>query len=1072
MADIRAPLSALDQGAEAEETAAPALPPMPKRVADDSLRALPPEEGVAKLLARARRLAEQLEEDVAELTADQQRERQRIEEEWHQLEHDHKEAVGRLAEMTAKARRIAENKARVAEFEHALTSRPLHDGSGEFSALADEIDRELRAARGITGTIRLPRIGSLLAQAALAIDQLSASAEETRQQLLSQTDDHMQSEGTEARASFDIGLMVLERDLATLTEALPLPARPWTDPGWPTWAPPEESSSWVRIGGYVHETLPSAGIPALLSIGNEPGLLIETGGHRDEAIAGLQSLLLRIVAAHPAGAVRFTLVDPNGLGESVAPLLALGEHDPSLIDGSVRTLEAEIEDGLAGLVRHIERVTQHHLQGRFDTLADFHLAVGERVEPTRFLIVVDHPSGLSERAVTLVRTIAETGMRAGVQTVVVRDPKPASRSKAARMVPELRVVRAKNDGLYLDTADGLWQVELDQLPSPDRGGIVERITREAGSRARAEARRPLDHARLFATVDQARRRGAATDLPDSDTPLIPSDRSTWWQADAGDRIAVPIGRTAEREPITVGFDDHHPAVLVAGGPDSGIPALLDAFVTGAAMLYAPTELQLLLVALGGRDTFAAYGEGALPHARLVGNDADPELAHSALETLAAELDRRIDRFREAGCERQGLAAYRARSGRATSRIVLAIDAVGELTSADDAIADHARRLLGRLAFEGPPVGLHLLLTQHLRATVAGSVAAVAPVLDQVGDRFLLQCEPRELEALATGTTFDEVRRAELERAGDAVLARTDNPSKSLRLVAIDRHERTSCVREVRHLADERGVVAVPQVHVGSTPSLLEHAPFGLLAATVKPDDRDRPPSLWLGEPVGIGPPVDLPLHRRPGANVVVVSEEDTGHGVMAASVFSAAISRSGHVEVHVVDLGPIETGLGRTIGDLHDAIDGFSLSRPAGIDRALAHVEQIVGTRSSKQVADPTPVLLVVHGLHRLDDTRILARLGRLLRDGPTVGVHVLTWCDSPAALLERLPDAARSEIGVRLVAAMSPGHSRELIESDQATDLRGHHALLYDASRGRLTKLRPYARPPAGWRPPAGSAT
>jgi DNA segregation ATPase FtsK/SpoIIIE, S-DNA-T family len=1067
MADIRAPLGALGDGPETDDAVAPALPPMPKRVADDSLRALPPDEAIIELLARARRLADQLDEDVAELTADQQREKQRIEEEWRELEMAHKEAVGILAQMTAKARAIAEHKARVEEFERALATRVHLDESADFAVLARELELELRLARGITGAIRLPRIGSLLSQAALAIDHLAATSEQTRRRLLAATDDHLEAEGTEARASFEIGLMVLERDLEMLGQALPLSARPWDDEGWTSWTPPDEPAEWIRIGAHVHEALPTTPIPAVLSVGGDPGLLIEAGGHRAAAIAGLQSLLLRAVAAHPAGAVRFTLIDPNGLGESVAPLLALGEHDPALIDDGVRTLEAEIEGALAGLVRHIERITQNYLQGRFETLADFHLAAGEQVEPSRFLVVVDHPSGLTERAATLVHTIAETGPRAGVHTIVVKDTKPGARSRGGRQLPEMRAVHAKKDGLYVDTPSGQWRLELDTLPSPDRGGVIERVTREAGSRAREETRRPLDHSRLFATVDEVRRRGASAELPDTDVALDPSDRSTWWRSDAGDRVSVPIGRTAEREPVMISFDEHRPAALVAGGTDTDVGALLDAFVTGAAMLYSPAELQLLLVGLAGRRTFAPYADGGLPHARLVANDAEREVARSALETLDAELDRRIERFRAQGCERRGLRAYRQAAQRKTSRIVLVIDAVSELIAPGDGTAEHAGRLLHRLAAEGPPFGIHVLLAQDLRSTPTGSATALTPLLDHVGDRFLIQCEPRDVEALGTSTTVDDLRRLELERPGDAVLARVADASKVLRLVAVDQHDRASCVREVRDLADRSGVLARAQVIEGTAAANLEHAPFGLLAAAASATGDRRPPLLWLGDPLGIGPPVDVALRRQRGANLALVTDAPTGLGVLTGAVSAAVLSRSGHVEVHLVDLVEIDEGLADVLADLQGAVAELTITRPANLDRAVDSVERIVAFRAPTRDPGTPPVLFVINGLHQIDDPGILARLARLLRHGPEVGVHTVVWCESAPAFLQRLPQDARRDIGVRVVTSMDGAHGKVLVESEEAATLRPNHALLYDESRGRLTTIRPYQRPPAGWSPP-----
>ena len=90
--------------------------------------------------------------------------------------------------------------------------------------------------------------------------------------------------------------------------------------------------------------------------------------------------------------------------------------------------------------------------------------------------------------------------------------------------------------------------------------------------------------------------------------------------------------------------------------------------------------------------------------------------------------------------------------------------------------------------------------------------------------------------------------------------------------------------------------------------------------------------------------------------------------------------------------------------------------------------------------------------------------LAAILRDGPEVGVHTLVWCDSVDLLHRRLgPDALR-EFGVRVGAAMDDDASITLLDTPDATRLKPHQALLYDESRGRLVKFRPYGLPAPGW--------
>ena len=130
---------------------------------------------------------------------------------------------------------------------------------------------------------------------------------------------------------------------------------------------------------------------------------------------------------------------------------------------------------------------------------------------------------------------------------------------------------------------------------------------------------------------------------------------------------------------------------------------------------------------------------------------------------------------------------------------------------------------------------------------------------------------------------------------------------------------------------------------------------------------------------------------------------------------------------------------------------------------------------ASGDVTGPTR-LLVVSGLGRardfdprtnsqgvdgLDPVEVLAAI---LRDGPEVGVHTLVWCETVELLHRRLGADALREFGVRVGSAMNDEMSITLLDTNDATRLKPHQALLYDESRGRLVKFRPYALPAPGW--------
>ena len=109
----------------------------------------------------------------------------------------------------------------------------------------------------------------------------------------------------------------------------------------------------MRYGRFTDTRLGASGIPALIEFPGDAGLLVEPGRQRDAAIAGVQSVVLRILAAFPAGDARLTFIDPNGARRLSATVLVARGHDAELVEG-VFTLEAEIEAQLSALSHHVE----------------------------------------------------------------------------------------------------------------------------------------------------------------------------------------------------------------------------------------------------------------------------------------------------------------------------------------------------------------------------------------------------------------------------------------------------------------------------------------------------------------------------------------------------------------------------------------------------------------------------------------------------------------------------------------------------------------------------------------------
>jgi hypothetical protein len=94
-----------------------------------------------------------------------------------------------------------------------------------------------------------------------------------------------------------------------------------------------------------------------------------------------------------------------------------------------------------------------------------------------------------------------------------------------------------------------------------------------------------------------------------------------------------------------------------------------------------------------------------------------------------------------------------------------------------------------------------------------------------------------------------------------------------------------------------------------------------------------------------------------------------------------------------------------------------------------------------------------------------------ILREGPAVGVHVITWADAPAAVERTLDRTSMREFDHRVLFQMSANDSSNLIDSPAANKLGFHRALAFSEEQGILEKFRPYALPPKAWLEHAASS-
>jgi hypothetical protein len=928
--------------------------------------------------------------------------------------------------------------------------------------IRDQTRQEVQAAR--EATLRALQ-DKLRAELGAARDNHDRTVEQARQ--------HHAAAVEQLRREWKEGLEQITAPIVDERDPLRVHLNNWDDPRWDQWRPPREFVAAVRFGELgvdlrqVTDRLPKTleipdrfALPAILAFPRQASLMIHTDrAGRAPAMHAVRMLMTRLLTSLPPGRVRFTLLDPVGLGESFAAFMHLADHDDALVGGRIWTEAQHIEERLSDLTEHMETVIQKYLRNEFETIDQYNEQAGELVEPYRILVIADFPAGFTPETLRRLASIAASGARCGVYVIIVRDVRqPLPPEFNLEDVEAACVNLVYHDGKFVWRDDVFSRFELTIDPPPGD----ERLTG------------------LLHEVGKAAREASRVQVPFES--IAPRDGQLWsWSCT--DELRVPIGQTgATRQQqlrLGRGVAQH---VLVAGKTGSGKSTLLHALVTNLALWYPPSEVNFYLVDFKKGVEFKTYATERLPHARAIAVESDREFGLSVLQRLDAELTRRGELFRKLGV--QDLPGYRGllASGKTAEpmpRVLLVIDEFQEFFSEDDRIAQDAALLLDRLVRQGRAFGMHVLLGSQ---TIGGSSGLSRSTLGQMAVRIALQTSEADSQIiLGDGNSAARL----LSRPGEAVyndaggLVEANSP---FQVAWLSDSTREQLLRTVRNLAEQRRVdLDTPVVFEGNAPA--DPGTNVRLLGWLRGEKTasQGAPLAFLGEPVAIKPPTSVAFQRQSGANLLVIGQNDENATAVSVLTILSIVSQVPAATVFVMDgTAQDAPGFGLLYAFAHELGSQVRMVDYRQVPDVISQVHAEMTRRSGSQQGDP-PVFVVVHGLQRFRMLRKsedsfgfstsaseapdpAAQFAEILKEGSAVGVHVVAWADTYATVERTLDRSSIREFDLRVLFQMSANDSSSLIDSPAANRLGLHRAILYSEEQGIMEKFRPYACPTIEW--------
>ena len=868
----------------------------------------------------------------------------------------------------------------------------------------------------------------------------------------------------------------------------------WQSPAWKKWTPPQDFKNAAKFGrlevdvAKFAEVMPkdrrlalpgpaTFSVPLVLAYPLEGSILFETARTgNDEPVETINNVIFRLLSTTPPGKLSFTIFDPVGLGQNFAALMHLADYEESYINSRIWTQTNQIEEKLAELNEHMEKVIQMYLRNEYATITEYNAQAGSIAEKYHFLVIASFPVNFSDTAARRLRNIAASGARCGVYTLIHWDQRHALPQD---FVPdELRknsigLVRVEKGFELSGWRKAGTRLVLDRPPSPE---FATQFLNEVGQSSK-------DSNRVEVPFDQ----------------VAPPDAKLWTE-DTTEELTVPIGRSGatKLQQLAIGKGTRQHA-LIAGKTGSGKSTLFHVIITNLALWCSPEQVEFYLVDFKKGVEFKCYGNRRLPHAKVVAIESDREFGLSVLQRVDEELRRRGDRFRQLSV--QDLAGYKKAGGtEPMPRSLLIIDEFQEFFVEEDRVSQSAAVLLDRIVRQGRAFGIHVLLGSQ---TLGGAYTLARATLGQMVIRIALQCNEADAYLIMDQ---DNPAPCLLSRPGEGIyndVAGSIEGNSPFQTVWLPEEVRDRYLAKIRARADQnQNQYPGPFVFEGNAPAdvkenpllneLLNAPSFGRADPALRDQDaRQRVPTgtkvpatarIWLGAPNSIKGPTEAVFQRQSGSNLLIVGQSEERSVTLLAIALVSLAAQYPKKSARFILLDSSPPGfpqrefLQRVIQAVpHEIIQAHN-SNLAEIMNGLAE-----DLKRSDEKGRAPETFVLIHGLQNYKKLRQedefsfsssdagsaanpAAVLMSLISEGPSHGFHVIATCDTYNNVNRFLGRKTLTEFEMRVLFQMSASDSASLIDAPDASTLGLHRALYYNDREGYIETFRPYALPGNDW--------
>ncbi|MCL2803434.1 MAG: FtsK/SpoIIIE domain-containing protein [Micrococcales bacterium] len=736
-------------------------------------------------------------------------------------------------------------------------------------------------------------------------------------------------------------------------------------------------AEWVSLGQTSLPLLGSANIWVEDTLAN------------DLSVKVTQLVMLQALQATAPGQLEMTVFDDglSGLAAPFWPLNSGGEKILHLLHD-----QQDFKSTLRYLRDHVQGV-KNVMQGLAPNLVAFRNEVDYPVEGYKLIVVSTDFSALDEQSQFDLSVLLKAGPTAGVSFIVhsmTLGANPAVVASCQYLKVERGLIR-HDDG---DTVGG-WEP-----PQPKH--LISLSRKVANHLATAQ-------------VD-----------PLAFTEIQPVEQA--WQNTSEDGLTFAIGRYGlQTVEITLGDElNQRHNMLVTGAVGQGKSNLISVIIHSLCQRYSPAEIQLYLLDFKEGVTLQPFSDPAtglyLPHARVLGLEADREFGLSVLRRLFGIYRSRMKAFKEAGV--QDLRHFRhLNSGQPMPRIVVIIDEFQMMFAERDKVSDEIADLLVRGVRLFRACGIHVILASQ---TIGGNLSLAGSVGEGLFGQVPVRVALKNSLAESHATLGPRNDAAAHLRAREAVVNQDYGDISANRKTSIAFADE-SLFGRLRNdwWLDSRGQSRPPFVFAGERRrSLADDLP-----TRTRPSHQTQA-TVLLGSRIEVDAhPLEVPFGRDIGRNIVLVG---AGEAVIEIEniALSLAVQRPDSRFV-VLDCLEANASWDNTHAVFTQAMTGLSadltvVPRPE-VEQFIAN---LAGSLPQRQDAQD----LVVIGLG-MDRIRAMpAEFPDLVQTGPTSGVHFIGWWLKLDAFREHIGYGGESAFDIRLGLRLDAQSAKQLM-SDPLLD-------------------------------------